>query len=197
MNRAEFAPDLPLPSTNDADASVRERLAFWAKLPERLARLGNRVGPDEPAKTYGALHARNPMVTPDEQRSIQEENAKDDERFWDTMRDLNASHIEGHKALVAKAEAKIAEMVPEVAKAAEKVEVARNRLEKLKRGEDVAGGLGKRFDYPAAVAMLKAAGLTSKDFRRMELVADAKMTDVQFEAVIREQVESSRADEPS
>jgi hypothetical protein len=28
----------------DAEVSVRERLAFWAKLPERLARLGNRVG---------------------------------------------------------------------------------------------------------------------------------------------------------
>ena len=60
----------------DADVSVRERLAFWAKLPERLARLGNRVGPDDQAKIYGALHARIPMVTPDEQRAIQEENAR-------------------------------------------------------------------------------------------------------------------------
>jgi hypothetical protein len=51
----------------DAEVSVRERLAFWAKLPERLARLGNRVGPDEQAKVYAALHARIPMVTPDEQ----------------------------------------------------------------------------------------------------------------------------------
>src|SRR5271170_2921987 len=85
----------------DADVSVRERLAFWSKLPERLARLGNRVGPDDHAKIYAALHARIPMVTPDEQRAIQEENAKNDERFWDTTRDLNASHIEGHKALIA------------------------------------------------------------------------------------------------
>ena len=66
----------------DADASVRERLAFWVKLPERLARLGNRVGAEEHAKTYAAPHARIPMVTPEEQRAIQEENAKDDERFW-------------------------------------------------------------------------------------------------------------------
>ena len=42
--------------------SVRERLAFWAKLPERLARLANRVGPDDHAKIYGALHARIRMV---------------------------------------------------------------------------------------------------------------------------------------
>ena len=50
--------------TVDADVSVRERLAFWAELPARLARLGNRVGVEDPAKIYGALHARIPMVTP-------------------------------------------------------------------------------------------------------------------------------------
>jgi hypothetical protein len=54
--------------TVDADVSVRERLAFGAKLPERLVRLGNRVGPEEHAKIYGALHVRIPMVTPEEQR---------------------------------------------------------------------------------------------------------------------------------
>ena len=72
------------------------------------------------------------------------------------MQDLNASHIEGHKAHIAQAEAKIAEMEPEVAKAAENVEVARSRLEKLKRGEAVPGGLGKRLDLRAVIA---AAGL--------------------------------------
>ena len=80
----------------DAAVSVRERLAFWAKLPERLARLGNRVSSDEHAAIYAALHARLPMVTPDEQRAIQEENAKDDERFWDTMQEMNASSAGGH-----------------------------------------------------------------------------------------------------
>jgi hypothetical protein len=63
----------------DAEVSVRERLAFWTKLPERLARLGNRVGPDEHAKLYAALNARIPMVTAEEQRAVQEENAKGDD----------------------------------------------------------------------------------------------------------------------
>jgi hypothetical protein len=153
----------------DADVSVRERLVFWAKLPERLARLGNRVDPEEHAKIYGALHARIPMVTPDEQRAIQEENAKADERFWDTLRGLNASQIEDYKRHVALAEKKIAETEPEVAKAAEKVEIARSRLERLRRGEDVAGGLGKPFGYDDMIAVLKSAGFTPRDFRRLKM----------------------------
>jgi hypothetical protein len=159
----------------DTEVSVRERVAFWAKLPERLARLGNRVGPDDHAKIYDALHARIPMVTPDEQRAIQEENAKDDERFWDAMRGLNASHIEGYKAHIALAETKIAE----VAKAAEKVETARNRLEKLRRGEDVSGGLGKRLDISA---MLKAAGITRRLQRKAMLFSS--LTKAEFETLL-------------
>jgi hypothetical protein len=87
----------------DAEVSVRERLAFWAKLPERLARLANRVGHDDQAKVYAALHSRIPMVTVEEQRAVQEENAEGDERFWDAMRDIGASSVEGHKALIARA----------------------------------------------------------------------------------------------
>src|SRR5271165_2865298 len=148
----------------DAEVSVRSRLAFWVKLPERLAALGNRLGADDEPKIRAALHSRIPMVTPDEQRAVQAENFKDDERFWDKMRDLGASNIEGRKELIARAEALIAEETPAVAEAAERVATARDRLEKIKRGEAVAGGLGKRLDIEA---MLKAAGLTPSNLRRM------------------------------
>ena len=152
----------------DADVSVRERLAFWAKLPERLARLGNRVHPNEHAKIYGALYAHIPMVTADEQRAVQEENAKDDERFWEVMRDIGASSIEGHNALISSAETKIAEQAPRVAEAGERVETAKDRLERIARGESVGGGLGKPFAVRAA---LKAEGFTERDLRRMRLLA--------------------------
>ena len=104
----------------DAEVSVRERLAFWAKLPERLARLGNRVGPDDQPKVYAALHARIPMVTPDEQRAIQEANAEGDERFLGAMRDMGAASIAEHKALIARAETMIAERAPKAAEAGER-----------------------------------------------------------------------------
>jgi hypothetical protein len=174
----------------DADVSVRERLAFWAKLPERLARLGNRVGPDEHAKIYGALHARIPMVTPDDQRAIQAENAADDERFWDAVADLSASNVEGHKALIAKAEATVAEESARATQAAERVEAARDRLARLKRGEAVAGGLGKRMDVEA---MFKAAGLTPSDIRRIELSAQANLTDAEFDAMVKRIVKNEIA----
>jgi hypothetical protein len=152
----------------DAEVSVRERLAFWAKLPERLARLANRVGPDDQAKVYAALHARIPMVTPDDQRAIQEANAEDDERFWDAMRDIGASSVEGHKVLIARAETKIAEHVAQAAEAEERAQAAKDRLERIRRGESVPGGLGKPFDVRAA---LKAEGFKERDLRRMWLLA--------------------------
>lgn len=164
----------------DAEVSVRGRLAFWAKMPDRMARLGNRVGPDEQGKIYGALHARIPLVTPDDQRAIQTENAEDDERFWDTVHDMNASTIAEHKALIATAETKIAELAPKAREAAEKMEAAKARLEKVRRGEVVAGGLGKRVDLHA---MLKAI-LTPEQFRRVKMMSKADLTEAEFESAL-------------
>ena len=42
----------------DVNMSVRARLVFWAKLPQRLAALGNRLGDEERPKIYAALHDR-------------------------------------------------------------------------------------------------------------------------------------------
>jgi hypothetical protein len=102
---------------------VRPRASrLLGQLPERLARLGNRVGTDDHAKIYGALHARIPMVTSDEQRAIQDENAEAGERFWDMMRDVGASIIEGHKVFrAAIARLAIAETAPVVAEADERL----------------------------------------------------------------------------
>jgi hypothetical protein len=163
----------------DASVSVRERLAFWAKMPDTLARLGNRVSADDQGKIYGALHARIPMVTPDDQRAIQEENAKDDEQFWGSMHDMNAASVEETKAQIVTAERKIAEVAPQVQAAAERRDIAKARLEKIKRGETVAGGLGKRLDLEA---LLKEAGWTAHDLRRLRLTWS--LTKAEFEEAL-------------
>ena len=126
---------------------------------------------------YEALHARIPMVTPDEQRAIQEENAKDDERLWGALRDMNAASVDEHKQLIAKAEAKVAEHGRSAAEAAEKANAAQNRLERLKRGESVAGGFGKPLTREDCEAALKAAGMTamaSLPIGRAAMVAESQ-----------------------
>jgi hypothetical protein len=150
----------------DAGVSVRSRLAFWAKLPQRFAALGNRLASDEHPKIYAALHGRIPMVTPDEQRAVQEESFKDEERFWDAMRDLNAASAEGQRGLIAAAEEKLKGNESAAAAASEQLETAKNRLQRLRQGESVSGGLGKKFD---GVAAMKAAGITPRMLRRMRL----------------------------
>jgi len=81
--------------------------------------------------------------------------------------------------LIARAEAKIAEQKPLAAQAAEKAEAAKSRLEKIRRGEAVAGGLGKRLDV---VAMLKAAGFTPSMMRRARLLNS--LTETEFETLL-------------
>jgi hypothetical protein len=99
------------------------------------------------------------------------------------LRGLNASQIEDYKGHIALAERKIAETEPEVAKGAKQVEVARSRLEKLRRGEDIAGGLGKPFGYDDAIAVLKEAGWTPRDFRRMEMAGS--LTKAEFDVWLK------------
>ena len=107
------------------------------------------------------------MVTPDEQRAVQEENAKDDQRFWTGLRDMNTSLVEGYKGTIALAESKIADTAPEVEKAVANVKVANGRLEKIERGESIEGGL---FQKPIdGEAILREAGWTPRDFRRLRL----------------------------
>jgi hypothetical protein len=56
--------------------SVAARIEFWRGLQERLAQLSNRLDAETRGKIMGAVHARVPMVMPDEQRALQLENAK-------------------------------------------------------------------------------------------------------------------------
>ena len=62
--------------------TVAGRVAFWQRLHDRLAKLGNRIDAEQQAKLMGTIHARIPMATVDEIRTLQTETAQSDERFW-------------------------------------------------------------------------------------------------------------------
>jgi hypothetical protein len=167
--------------------TVAPRIAFWSKLHQRLGRLANRVDPETRAKLLGAIHARIPMVTPDEQHALQLENAKADEKFWSRLHDMNAGTVEDHKGLAVVVARAISNGQAAMAKAAERRDAGRTRRERLQRGEDVPGGLGKPFTHEDAVRMLRDAGWTARDFRRMELItAIGGWGDEPFEEFLRE-----------
>ena len=55
----------------ETSPSVAARIEFWRELHERLAELSNRLDAETRGKVMGAVHARVPMVTPDEQRDAE------------------------------------------------------------------------------------------------------------------------------
>jgi hypothetical protein len=61
--------------------SVEGRVAFWKRLHERLAKLANRVDAETQGKLLGAVHARVPMVTVEEQQNLPPERPKTTEQM--------------------------------------------------------------------------------------------------------------------
>jgi hypothetical protein len=57
--------------------SVGGRQLFWANLWDRLTNLSNRIGADDQAKIRNAVHARIPIVMPDEANA-------DEAKYWET-----------------------------------------------------------------------------------------------------------------
>jgi hypothetical protein len=64
--------------------TVADRVAFWQRVPERLAKLSNRI--DHATRGMASLHEKIPMPTADELQALQLENAKADEQFYETLR---------------------------------------------------------------------------------------------------------------
>jgi hypothetical protein len=173
--------------TVDAPASVAGRLAFWQSLHERMTRLGNRVDAATQAKALGDVHARIPMVTPEEQRELQLANAKADAQFWDSIADAQGGTVEGHAGLIGSAEREKAKAAAEHAKATERAAAAKDRIDRIERGEDVTGGLGKPLTFAQARAILLDAGLSEADITRctqVTKISDAFGFDAMVDAIL-------------
>jgi hypothetical protein len=152
--------------------SVADRIAFWKGLHERLARLANRIDGKMHGEIFGAVHAKVPMVTPDEQRALQRENFEADEKLWNGLHDMHAGTVEGTKDVVRLAENTIASGRAAMARAAEARDAAKAKRERLDRGEDVSGGLGRVITREDWEAELKRAGSTDADLRGVELTGE-------------------------
>jgi hypothetical protein len=145
--------------------TVQARIVFWRKLHERLAKLSNRVDAETQGKILGEVHARVPMVTADEQRALQLENAEAEARFWEHFQQTSEEWVDGHKGLAASAERAITNGRANVEKAAANAAVAKERIERIKRGENVEGGLGKPLSLEECHHIMREAGLTAGDIK--------------------------------
>jgi hypothetical protein len=141
--------------------SSQDRLTFWGRLHERLSRLSNRVPADIQGKILGDIHARIPMVTLDEIQAAKIEIAEADERSWSGLHEM-------HTEQIAKAEGQIVDLKIEAEKTAAGAAEAKDRIERLKRGEDVASGLIK----PDTEKMLRESGWTTRDINYARLLAE-------------------------
>ena len=160
------------------DVTIRDRLDFWKYVEPRLDRLANRIGPDERAKIIDALDARIPVLTDDDLRSVQEDNAKHDQKFWGDVRDTNADVAARHRSIIARAEEEIANVMSTAEEVAERIDVATDRVARIERGEPVVGGLGKKLDV---LKIMKEAGMTQSDVNHAMRVAS--LTEEEFASV--------------
>jgi hypothetical protein len=112
-----------------------DRLAFWKRLHERLGKLANRVDPETQAKVLGQIHARVPMVTLDEQRAIELEGAESDLAQWSSVHRLYGAGIEDQRSLIEVTQQSVTRLTEQQATNAAALETAKERVERLKRGD--------------------------------------------------------------
>ena len=163
--------------------TTADRVAFWARLHQRLSKLANRIAAEEQGKILGSVHARIPMVTIDELRALQRENAEADARLWAGLQGMSAEMATGQRGLAALASQKAADLQAMAKDAAEKAAAAKDRLDRLAKGEDVAG-LGKRENFEK---VLMDAGWNRDDIRHateMATLCDGR--EDLFDAIVKE-----------
>jgi hypothetical protein len=167
----------------DTPQTVETRIVFWQRLHERLAKLANRVDAGTQAKLLTDIHARIPMVTPDQQRGLQLRNAESDEQLWTSMRSISEDNLAGLTYLANETERRVAEIKPLIENAEAKATTARDRIARIKQGEAVGGGLGKPRTREEMIALM---GLSKKEVRHCLALAELTPEEGDFEHVMRE-----------
>jgi len=145
---------IKLPMTIDG------RETFWRKLHESLARLGNRIAEVEQAKSMASIHARIPMVTPDERREHEIALAEREQHVWNGMHELLAERAAGMDGVASFATESATADRQGAADASTRAVDAADRRDRLRRGEDAPRG--SEIDFEKIV---RQAGWTSADIR--------------------------------
>jgi hypothetical protein len=160
-----------LPSVPDQPTTT-DRAAFWHKLHERFAGLGNRVDAATAAKLMSAIHNRIPMPAPGDRRAAQIANLRKDIETSDRLGEMISEMIEGRRAMVAALTAEIAELEPHHRTLKDGAAADHEHITRLECGEDIAAGLnGRRFGPAETSAIVRAIGVTAAGMQHMQNVA--------------------------
>jgi hypothetical protein len=103
---------------------------------------------------------------------------------------------EGHKELAAKSARIAADAEAGAAAAGEKASVAKDRIERLAKGEDVSGGLGKPMTRKDYEKRLRDAGWSAADIR-FSIELDSLRGEAEFEAFVQQCCELTHRAEKS
>jgi hypothetical protein len=128
------------------------------------------------------------MVTPDEQRSLQLENAKADEQFWTRLHELYEEQVDGQQKLVAGVESALGRGRSTAADAAAHAAAIKERIGRIEKGETVPSGLGRPMTRADVIAFL---GWTKSDERHALRLAE--MDEDSFEEFLEECDKRARA----
>jgi hypothetical protein len=116
----------------------------------------------------GAVHARIPMVIPDEVRALQLENAEAVERQWSALQVMAQERLAGHKELQVMIDREIAQDEIAAPDIDSNVSRARDRIARLKAGESVAG-----IDKPLTPTELGFGRATIRHMMHLAEIGDA------------------------
>jgi hypothetical protein len=123
--------------------SVADRIAFWEHLHQRLSQLSNRIDGEAQAKIMGAVHARIPMVIPDEVRALQLEKAEEVEREWSALQGMVQERLAGHKELQVTIDRKVTQDEIAATDLGSNVTRARDRIARLRRARTLPGSTSR------------------------------------------------------
>jgi hypothetical protein len=108
------------------------------------------------------------MPTFEERRQI--ENAEEDERFWSELREAHEEQSAENQELAAGAGREAYRAKQEAEKAAAQAQTARERIARLKAGEDIAGGTGStRLSQKEMIAIIGGPAAARRALRVSEI----------------------------
>jgi hypothetical protein len=162
--------------------SSADRIDFWMKLYQRLDTLANRVDAEARLKILDAINARIPVPTSDDLRSVQAANTRQDTDLWETMRDVQTADVEERKAALTAMQQSIAERERAAEAATAIAKAARDRLERIERGEEMHGGISQRRDSMKDI--LKNFGWTLSDIRHARRLTEISDANGEWEKLI-------------